>query len=108
MGLQVDYYGRSSAGYGNIIWSPAHKMRGGVLPKSHPCAGNPRPTVFSRDEQPKSADPLGKLRAKGYLASCFPEGDGISFDPPAGRAHEEILADFRECWPDWKIEVKHQ
>jgi hypothetical protein len=53
--------------------------------------------VFSREDQPETDDPLGVLRARGYLASCFPEGDGISFDPPDGKTTDQIVQDFQEC-----------
>jgi len=54
--------------------------------------------VFSRDEQPKSDDPLGKLRALGYFASCFPEGDGIAFMPPDGTSADAVCVHIADCF----------
>lgn len=102
--LAVEYYGRTANGYGNIIWGGAWPMRGGKFPKPHPCAGNPQPTVFANPET-HGDDPLGRFRARGYFASCFPEGDGIAFDPPAGRTVVEIIRDIEECF-GFRVEVK--
>jgi hypothetical protein len=98
--VKVTYYGRCEGGYGNIYWHwrDARPMRNGKFPSSHPCHANPKPTVWNRADQPVSDDPLGRLRARDYMASCFPEGDGIAFDPPAGRTHEQIIADIVECF----------
>lgn len=98
--MKVQFFGPvRDIGYGNIIWDGQYKARPrGQFLQPHPCHANPRPTVFSREEQPASDDPLGRFRALGYLASCFPEGDGISFDPPPGRTHEQQVADVTECF----------
>lgn len=91
---------------GNIIWAPAHRMMGGKFPPSHPCHANPRPVVFSHADQPESDDPLGRFRALGYLASCFPEGDGISFKPPPeGRTSKQMVEDIERCF-GWRVEVR--
>jgi hypothetical protein len=93
--------------YGNVIWAKRPGVRERYLHWSikkqtfvepHPCAGNPKPTVFNREQQPETDDPLGKFRARGYLASCFPEGDGMSFDPPPGRTEDEVERDLVECF----------
>lgn len=96
--MKALFFHRNSISYGNVTWSPPIPMRGGKFPQPHPCAANPKPTVFGRGDQPESTDPLGQLRARGYLASCFPEGDGISFDPPAGHSDVQAMADFVECF----------
>lgn len=77
-------------------------MRYGKLPNSHPCHDNPKPMVFSLDEQPKSDDALGKFRALGYYASCFPEGDGICFASPEGKTDEQTIADVVACF-GWEV-----
>lgn len=77
-------------------WDP--KKRLFMFAPPHPCHENPVPTVWGREEQPNTNDPLGRLRARGYLASCFPEGDGISFEPPQGRSVDQVADDFLECF----------
>lgn len=86
--------------YGNILFPLGlrHGMRGGKFPTAHPCSANPVPVVFGRADQPETTDPLGLFRSRGYMASCFPEGDGIAFDPPLGRTKVQIEADIAECF----------
>jgi hypothetical protein len=103
--VKVQYYGRLPTGYGNIVFPHAWPMRSGKFQKPHPCHENPNPVVFSRAGQPLSDDPLGKFRALGYMASCFPEGDGIAFDPPAGRASPQVVQDIKDCF-GWEVEVE--
>jgi len=44
---------------------------------------------------------LEKIREKGYWASPFPEGDGVTFnDERKSKKDIEMLNDFRECF-DW-------
>lgn len=47
------------------------------------------------------------IRAKGYWASPFPEGDGVTFKPvePATPDAETILTEFREAFPFLDLEV---
>ena len=84
--------------FGNIIFDHFYPRNSGQWRIKHPCAGNPKPLVFSRSEQPFSDDPLGIFRKLGYLASCFPEGDGISFEPPEGWTDESVINDIKECF----------
>ena len=90
-------------GKGNLLWDAANPMRGGKFPPSHPLATNPEPMTIGRPEP--TDDPLGKFRAMGYWASCFPEGDGLCFDAPEGVTFEQMIADVRTCFP-WRIVVK--
>ena len=105
--LTVEFFGYlPGLGKGNLLWpKPFHPRRGGKFPRSHPCSTNPRPTVTWREDQPASDDPLGRFRARGYLASCFPEGDGICFEPPEGRASDDQVRDVEECF-GWRVVVK--
>ena len=52
-----------------------------------------------------TSDELAQFRARGYWASCFPEGDGITWKPENGQSDEQCLRDIRECFPqlaaDW-------
>ena len=104
--VQVQFYGRCKEGHGNIIWRIASpRRRGGKFLPPHPCHENPTPVVFSREDQQASADPLGKFRALGYYASCFPEGDGIAFHPPDDKTPEQVVEDVRQCFAfDVKVE----
>lgn len=108
--MKVDYLG-PVPGYGlaNIMWRPFHPARGAfdnVWPKTHPCHGNPKLFVMGPWEQPASDDPLGKFRARGYCASCFPEGDGICLIAiPEGKTTPDVVRDIVECF-GWEVEVK--
>lgn len=105
MKIKVRLYAPIPNGKGNIYWRGNHGMRAGEWPRSHPCFGNPKLTVATHNEQPASQDPLGRFRARGYFASCFPEGDGICFDAPAGKTTPDIVNDIHECF-GWSVEVK--
>lgn len=86
-------------------------MHGGSFPNQHPCHDDPNPTVMGKyckindtvrteipGEQPESDTALGRFRSKGYWASCFPEGDGISFEPLCGQSDDEVMSDIAECF----------
>ena len=103
--MQVRYFARHPNGYGNILWDARHPLRNGKWPKAHPCSANPQPMVFGRIGQPESDDPLGRFRARGYMASCFPEGDGIAFDPPEGKTSPDVVKDIEECF-GWTVKVE--
>lgn len=68
---------------GNLIWAVA-------LPQEH------------LDALPGS---LEALRALGYLASAFPEGDGVTFNSASGARIDpgRVLEDFRTCLPQLEI-----
>ena len=87
-------------GYGNVTWDATRsmRMRVGKFGPDHPCAANPEPTVFEGDRPEPTDDPLGKFRALGYHASCFPEGDGIAFAPLEDKTHEQQVRDLVECF----------
>jgi hypothetical protein len=46
---------------------------------------------------------LDKFRMRGYWASCFPEGDGITIDV-GDRSEAQVVADIAECF-GWQIET---
>ena len=101
----VFFFSRIEHGYGNVLWPNKYPMRNGKFPSEHPCHDNPKPTVISREDQPKSWDALGMFRARGYMASCFPEGDGFCFDPPKGKNTPDVVKDIEECFV-WNVKVK--
>lgn len=104
--------GTKGLSYSNIIFASKYPMRGGKFPQSHPCHDDPQPTVGGKwtsidstgartempGEQPESKTNLGNFRARGYWASCFPEGDGITFEPLKNQNRETIINDISECF----------
>lgn len=107
---------RPGVSHGNIIWAERtlgnayyrvsqFAMRGGRFPQTHPVAPG-EATSTDRAEMGSSAS-LDAFRARGYWASCFPEGDGITWTPERGQSDAQCLADIRECfgWPDasWAV-----
>ena|ERR1700677_2778878 len=105
----------------NIIWAERDRgsayyrvskfaMNAGKFPANHPCAP-------LDDEAPKNSTQMGgskaltAFRARGYWASCFPEGDGITLkwwdeDTPAqpDKTAEQVMHDIRECF-GWEVEL---
>lgn len=97
---------REKLGMGNIIWAERDQgnayyrvsrfaMRSGKFPADHPVGGTRHPTDFS---QGGSGAAIDKFRERGYWASCFPEGDGITWKPERGQSDEQCMADIRECF----------
>lgn len=97
----------------NILFEKSYPMRGGSFPKEHPCSDDPKPTVQAAmrmkppgsdewtdvpGEQPESDTALGKFRARGYWASCFPEGDGICIRALHGQSVKQLAQDATECF----------
>ena len=74
---------RDSQCTANILWERRYPMYGGRFPGNHPV----------KDEQIKA------FRARGYWASCFPEGDGITFYSESGpRPDADVIADIETCF----------
>jgi hypothetical protein len=78
--------------HGNLMFKDSYPMREGKFPKLHPFIDNPEPFTFSANP-PHGEDRLSKFRQAGYYASCFPEGDGLSFKPLHGQDNERIKQD---------------
>lgn len=109
MKIRVQYtHWKKNCYYSNIIWEKKYPMRGGKFPKTHPCYNNGEldMTVFSQPKNNTGNDGLSKLRKLGYWASCFPEGDGITLQPPDNKTPEDVKKDIETCWPDWKVSIK--
>ena len=83
--------------YGNVLWPGKFPMRGGVFPPNHPCAPMTK-WYGGRRGQCGTGPALDAFRARGYWASCFPEGDGITWQPERGQSDQQCLADIRECF----------
>lgn len=97
------HIGADGVCYWNLLWSGRWPRRGGTHPSPHPCHENPKPMAWRGDIIPESSDPLGRLRSRGYFASCFPEGDGLAFRPPANKTLAQVELDFKECFPNLDI-----
>jgi hypothetical protein len=103
----------------NIIWADrdrgsdyyrvsGYALKAGRFPPNHPCA------PFD-DEPPINSSQIGgskrltAFRERGYWASCFPEGDGITLKwwddvlAPSEKTAEQVMKDIRECF-GWKVE----
>lgn len=66
-----------------ILWRNRHPMRGGKFPLGHPV----------------SSEMMVSFRSRGYWASCYPEGDGITFyrlDGP--KDDRQVIKDIEECF----------
>lgn len=84
----------------NILWNGRWPMRGGLFPKGHPVGGGD----IGGDPCSQYGDnpAMTAFRSRGYWASCFPEGDGITIRVPEGRTKAEVMRDITECF-GWKI-----
>lgn len=101
--LTVNYiHERPGISYGNIMWSPAHRMRHGRFPDSHPASPN---CGFGLAEQTGKSEKMEAFRSRGYWASCFPEGDGITMKTKNGQTEEHVVADIEAVF-GWKVRVK--
>lgn len=101
----------------NIIWAKRDKgdcyyrysafaMRGGKFPANHPCA--PFDGAATGNSQIGSSASLTAFRKRGYWASCFPEGDGITLkwwqdvENPTEKSAAEVVRDIQECF-GWEV-----
>jgi hypothetical protein len=84
---------------GNIMWKPAHPMRHGKFPSSHPASPN---CGFGLSEQMGKSEKMEAFRQRGYWASCFPEGDGITMKVRNGQSPEQVRRDIEEVF-GWKV-----
>ena len=86
---------REKIGMGNIIWAERDRgsayyrvskfaMRNGKFPPDHPVG----------DE----GESIKRFREMGYWASCFPEGDGITWRPLNEQPDEQCMADIKAAF----------
>lgn len=89
---------REKLAHGNILWPGKFEARGGRFPPNHPCAAGAE--MFGRRGTGEGGEgqELDAFRARGYWASCFPEGDGITWKPKRGQSDEQCITDIRECF----------
>ena len=104
----------------NIIWAERDRgsayyrvskfaMNGGKFPASHPCAPFEGEKQFDDRSQCGASKGLTAFRERGYWASCFPEGDGITlkwWDDPAApdKTAVQVMRDIRECF-GWEVRL---
>lgn len=97
---------REKLAYGNIIWAQRDQgsayyrvsrfaMRAGQFPPGHPVGGSGRSDA---EAQCGDGESIQRFRALGYWASCFPEGDGITWKPLKGQSDEQCLADIKAAF----------
>jgi hypothetical protein len=103
----------------NIIWAQRDcgdsyysyskfAMKAGKFPANHPCAPFDSPKKDSYTSQFGDSERLRAFRARGYWASCFPEGDGITLKwwqdvtEPTEKTAAEVMQDIRECF-GWEV-----
>lgn len=66
-----------------IFWHTHYPMKGGKFPFNHPV----------------SKETIDSFRARGYWASCYPEGDGITFYSLNGpKDDQQVVKDIEECF----------
>lgn len=101
--MKVDVrHGAKGVCYSNIIWDGRYPMRHGKFPENHPCSDSGDAAFTGASESKPSAGNIGKFRERGYWASCFPEGDGITFEPLKEQSREQVLTDIHECF-GWEL-----
>ena len=103
----VDYFHEiPGVGYGNILWRGAFPMRGGKFPKDHPASPGggfcDAPAM-----QCGATDKMQAFRERGYWASCFPEGDGITMKVGNGQDAARVASDIAEIF-GWTVTVRRQ
>jgi hypothetical protein len=103
--------GRPNVNWNILFTEKVFPMKGGKFPKDHPCVANPEPMTFSSnsslDKEGKMGnDPLSLFRKAGYSASCFPEGDGITFDLEVDKTTAQVKEDIENILKFTVIHVK--
>ncbi|WP_202844729.1 hypothetical protein [Luteimonas saliphila] len=99
--MKIKYFGyMEGKGMGNLAWEGAFPMNGGKFPAAHPVGGG----VHFKSGQYGNSEAMDAFRQRGYWASCFPEGDGITFKPVNGQTTEQAQQDVRECF-GWDVKV---
>jgi hypothetical protein len=100
--VKVKYYGyMGGVGMGNLIWPGKYPMKAGKFPKDHPVGGAWEPG----SGQYGDSESMAAFRSRGYWASCFPEGDGITFKPLREQSTEIAQQDAAECF-GWTLKVE--
>lgn len=81
-------------------------MKGFLLAPSGNCNGNLLWSICEiLNHQEEKSLSIDSFRKKGYWASEFPEGDGITFTHDSKKNIDEILSDFQVCFQWVEVEV---
>lgn len=100
----------------NIIWAECNlgslsyrvsrfAMRNGRFPPNHPCCPN---SGSGSGSEMGDSDSIKAFRERGYWASCFPEGDGITLywwsspEEFPKKSKEAVISDIRDCF-GWEV-----
>lgn len=110
---------REKLAHGNIIWAERDRGsayyrvsrfagRNGKFTADHPIAPNGDVMGSSAGGSQGGDGPkLQAFRDRGYWASCFPEGDGVTWKPLNGQDDDQCLKDIRECF-GWDVQWERQ
>lgn len=92
---------------GNILWPGKFEMRAGKFPPNHPVGGGsvPKADPLQFSSQFGTSSTIDAFRARGYWASCFPEGDGITFSHESDKTDADVAKDVKECF-GWEVRIK--
>lgn len=109
--MRVRYIHQTEHCTGNILWDGRFRMKAGKFPADHPLHGctngfrlsEQQSKVVGTDATPDVCNcRLCQFRARGYWASCFPEGDGITMKAESGQTPEQVRSDICEVF-GWEI-----
>lgn len=104
--MQVRYvHEKKGVHSGNIMWSPAVPMRGGKFPPSHPASPGSEFGNGAGDGQLGTSEKMAAFRERGYWASCFPEGDGITMETRNDQSPEKVASDIAEVF-GWTVRAR--
>ena len=103
--IRVEYFHEiPGVAQANVMWHGRWPMRNGQFPSRHPVGGT---SVSDGSMQLGTSNGIAKFRAKGYWASCFPEGDGMIVEVPPERDADAVADDIRECF-GWQVKIKRR
>ena len=84
----------------NILWEGKFPMRKGKFPSNHPVGGPIVP-----DGQMEDNPAMQAFRTRGYWASCFPEGDGMTVKPLKEQTAGHVAMDIKDCF-GWDVDIE--
>lgn len=90
---------------GNILWDGKWPMRNGLFPSTHPVGNRGKHNLSNARSELGESTAMLVFRDRGYWASCFPEGDGITMSTERGQTAEQVAQDIRECF-GWEVVIE--
>lgn len=80
--MEVKFTNEAGNCTAKILWRGSYPMRGGKFPHNHPIL----------------REAMSTFRDRGYWASCYPEGDGVTFySLSEPKEDKEVIRDIEEC-----------